>query len=184
METFWLEEPKVLIDYNNLCKLWPKANDDLPTKLNAITRIIILLSIIGFVFLKTNPLRLFVTMVVTLLVIIIYHNYRIKQENMQSRGINMKRPTKTNPLMNPLIGETENEIAPNSYDSNIKNEILEQKRQSDNIHFNTKENEINERNSDRSFHTIANTQLPNDQQAFSEFCYGNTAFNKDAEFKV
>jgi len=189
METFWLQDPKVLIEYDNLCKLWPIIGDNISTKLNAITRVIVLLSIIGFVFLKNDPLRLFVTMVVTLLVIIIYHNYRMKQENMQGTMNKLKRPNDTNPLMNPLIGNTgdkDNNNASKSYDLDIKNEILEKNKlnRNDKSYSNTMENEANDRNYDRSFHTVANTQLPNDQHAFSEFCYGNTAFNKDADFKV
>jgi len=33
----------------------------------------------------------------------------------------------------------------------------------------------------RNFHTMPNTQIPNNQRSFAEFCYGNMASCKDGD---
>ena len=40
--TFWLENPRILVDKAQIKELWPAHNYDMARKLNAITRFIII----------------------------------------------------------------------------------------------------------------------------------------------
>ena len=45
---FWLKKPSILLDKNELTEIWPHASLSLENKLNAITRLIIILSFLGY----------------------------------------------------------------------------------------------------------------------------------------
>ena len=50
--SFWLENPNVLLNKNYITEIWPQDNFDLDRKLNSITRLILILAILGFLFTK------------------------------------------------------------------------------------------------------------------------------------
>jgi len=57
MTTFWIYEPKLLIDTENIKDIWPIKNETYEHNLNAVTRLVIALTIIGYVLSnKTNVL--------------------------------------------------------------------------------------------------------------------------------
>ena len=45
--TFWTSNPGILVNKDSLLDLWPTANMDQNSKLNAISRLIILLTVVG-----------------------------------------------------------------------------------------------------------------------------------------
>ena len=49
---FWLNNPTILFKKNKITQLWPKENMNYNEKLNAISRFVILLSVIGYMCLK------------------------------------------------------------------------------------------------------------------------------------
>ena len=53
---FWLNDPSILFKKDQINYLWPKENMSKNDKLNAITRLVILLSILGFLV-TFQPLR-------------------------------------------------------------------------------------------------------------------------------
>ena len=61
---FWTSDPGILVNKDSLLNLWPTANMDHNSKLNAISRLIILLTVVGFMFSKS--IRIVVTGAVTL----------------------------------------------------------------------------------------------------------------------
>ena len=67
--TFWLNDPSILINKEHILKLWPLEEMDNNDKLNAITRLIIILTVLGYLLTKTP--KILVTGFVTLLAIII-----------------------------------------------------------------------------------------------------------------
>ena len=48
MTQFWLNDPSVLLNKDQITEVWPNGQDSLERKRNAITRIIILLGFLGF----------------------------------------------------------------------------------------------------------------------------------------
>jgi hypothetical protein len=129
-----------------------------------------------------------------------------KNINMQnSRNLRNRytMPTKENPMMNMMLPEIDDnpgrKRAAPSYDPEISREINQAASQVPSIHFdpeNPESHESSELNkklfqnlgdtitheqSMRNFYTMPNTQLPNDQAAFAEFCYGSMVSCKEGD---
>lgn len=124
---FWTKDPSVLFNSEHIGKLLPQSNMTTEEKLNAITRLVIILTILGYLISQT--IRIVVTGLITLGVIIILYN--MKDNNQQKQKIktlstgenegkkenfsNMKvydaiksqnlytTPTSNNPMMNVLL---------------------------------------------------------------------------------
>jgi len=64
---FWGNQPEVLLNKNEILELWPTPEMSYESKLNAITRLIILLTLIGFIF--TFSLQIFFIGMITILLI-------------------------------------------------------------------------------------------------------------------
>lgn len=200
---FWGEDPNILLqsfDY------FPVDSMTYNQNLNAISRLIILITFIGFVF--TRNFRLIIIGAITLAAI--YILFIIQQNNEKSRLLkkeDFKNPTKemiknkpnfidntfdepsvTNPFSNVLIPDYEYNLnkkpAPPSFNMNINDEILRKAKQtvadlnpdqpdiSDKLFRDLGEQYVFEQ-SLRPFYSTASTTIPNDQQAFAEFCYGS-----------
>ena len=116
---FWLKNPLILIDKNHITQLWPEKNMQLEDKLNAMTRFILVLTILGFIF--TNSTKVIISGVVTLAVIIMLYfsksnNKKITLDDLKREGFtnrevyenlkpNFTTPTSNNPMMNVLVNE-------------------------------------------------------------------------------
>ena len=66
-QEFWVSNPLVLLDKNHIHEVWPKEGTTTESKLNAGTRLVIILSILGY--LVTMNVNFFIIGVVTLVVI-------------------------------------------------------------------------------------------------------------------
>ena len=222
-EVFWLTNPSVLIDYNYITNIWPRREDDVNTKLNAVTRCVVLLSLIGIVLTQNNKMRLLATTFVTLIAIVFYQHYIIKikgnfdsntgEEEFQTRErrseqINVQRnvndeeryqemcgrdglhePKNINPMMNVMPMDIKNNPqrppAQPSYKTCVKKNIRKNiKKNLDPRLFCDLGDELAFSHFERQFHTMPNTQVPNNQKKFAEFCYGNTAIVKDTHMKA
>ena len=71
--SFWLDNPNVLLNKNHLTEIWPQDNFDLARKLNAITRLILILAILGFLFTKSS--YIIVSAAVSIVVLVMIHKY-------------------------------------------------------------------------------------------------------------
>lgn len=75
---FWLNEPTVLFNKNYIFELWPSPYMCYEQKLNAITRLIIIITILGYIL--TNSIRLLVVGILTLGLILVL--FTVKKKNM------------------------------------------------------------------------------------------------------
>ena len=66
---FWIHDPYVLFDNSKLFDLWPLESMNREDKLNAISRLIILLTIVGFLY--TREFKMLITGLITLVVIVL-----------------------------------------------------------------------------------------------------------------
>ena len=116
--SFWLDNPNVLLNKNHLTEIWPQDNFDLDRKLNAITRLILILAILGFLFTKSS--YIIVSAAVSIVVLVMIHKSKSssKLEGMSNLDVKINKedfeellneeftmPTKKNPFMNVLINE-------------------------------------------------------------------------------
>lgn len=71
-QEFWLSDPTVLLHKNHIGELWPKSGTTLETKLNAGSRLIIILSVLGY--LVTMNTSFVVIGFITLAIIAVLYN--------------------------------------------------------------------------------------------------------------
>jgi hypothetical protein len=208
--TLWLTNPIILVDKNAITQLWPMENMTREEKINAITRLVILLTLIGFLFL--NNIKILITGIIALLILLFTYYILNKNDNLnkiketfsneemyEKVKHNFTNPTSLNPIMNILLPEIQDnpnrlEAAP-SYNKAVKNSINEETKEfivnnfdnNENIKKNLFNNQVDNfefEQSMRQFYTTANTRVPNNQKEFARFCYGNMASCKDGDVEM
>jgi hypothetical protein len=198
---FWGEDPNILLQS---FELFPVESMTYNQNLNAISRLIILITFIGFVF--TRNLKLIFIGTITLAAIYILFKMHqnnnnskkketfknvttelLKKNNKKFENV-FEKPSTNNPFSNVLISDYEynpdKKPAPPSFEMNTNNEILENAKRTvselnpgqpdiaDKLFRDLGEQYVFEQ-SLRPFYSTASTTIPNDQQAFAEFCYGS-----------
>ncbi|MBF12528.1 MAG: hypothetical protein CMC63_10185 [Flavobacteriaceae bacterium] len=199
MVSFWLENPNALLNKNYITEIWPNSDFDLGRKLNAITRLIIILAILGYFLTKSVyiPVSAFVSIIV---LVIIYktkgkvthkEGFKVGYDNVSGRGLEkllekeFTLPTKKNPVMNVLMNEykenpTRKPAAP-AYNDEVHEEINEMAKTRDKRLYKNLGDNLSFENSMRNFYAMPNTQIPNNQKDFAMFCYGNMPSCKDGD---
>ena len=106
---FWGNHPEVLLNKNEMLELWPTPEMSYDSKLNAITRLIILLTIIGFIF--TFSLQLFFIGMITILLIYFLYFTKFKE------GFNLRESILGKKNNSPII------INPETLVENLKTDF-------------------------------------------------------------
>ena len=199
MVEFWLNDPNVLLNKESITEIFPNKNFSLAQKLNAITRLILILTILGYFI--TKSIKILVSAAVTLVVLVILYKTKVKEDfsnfskqdqvyyakknNENYVKKNFTTPTKKNPAMNILMDEykynPDREPAAPIYNDQIKQEVNEKaKNENTKLYRNLGDNILYE-NSMHNFYTMPNTKIPNDQKEFALFCYGNMPSCKEGD---
>lgn len=97
---FWANDPSILFQKNEIFQLWPTPDMTVEEKMNAISRTIIILTLLGFLF--TFSLRfLFIGIITFLIIWFVYRNDKYsykKKEGFHKNGVNQSAQIKiTNP---------------------------------------------------------------------------------------
>jgi|TARA_Y100000992_G_scaffold302490_1_gene276888 hypothetical protein len=203
---FWTNDPTILINKESLLELWPTTNMTSTQKLNAISRLIILLTIIGYFI--TRSLRIIATCFVTLGVIIFLYNtkYNTKPKKETFKNILDNKilkklfysSTPSNPLGNVKLPEIQfdphRKSAPPAFNPEIEKQINKNTKEmvqkvsfpddpnvKDKLFHDLADNFLFERSMQR-FYTTANTSVvPGDQAAFAEYLYGDMPSCKEGD---
>ena len=196
MVEFWLKNPSILLNDASLKEIIPLSYYSFPQKLNAITRLVVLLMFLGFV--TTKSVKILISGFITLLILVILYKSR-KDGDVKENLANLKEliteekpihqpidptqysnPTPQNPLMNMLpTDDPKRKPAAPSYNKHVDKQIKDSvdKRLfadlGDNVAF---------EHCMRNFHTMPNTTMPNNQKEFAEFCYGDMHSRKEELF--
>ena len=202
-DTFWLNDPTILFNKDSVGQVWPARDMSANEKLNAITRLVILLTILGY--LVTGNFRVVVTGVVTIVAVAVL-KYLKKDEDLKDTvkkaakegfstldretldKLRFEKPTAENPMMNVLLPQIQDEpnrpAASPAFNPVVVDDINKKTQEMVVNNFDDKKG-IDERlfkdlgdsfQFDRSmiqFNATANTTIPNDQKSFAEFCYGD-----------
>lgn len=185
MTSFWISEPLILFQTTDI---WPNDAMDPTEKLNAISRLIIILMLVGYALTRTP--KIILTGLITLAAIVIL--WYVKQNKFEGFDSNISltpevftEPSVKNPMMNVMLDEIHQEgdrprAAP-SFDPQIESKINQMTKKIasngdaaiESKLFGNLGDEAEFQHSMRAFHPTANTQIPNDQDAFLKFCYKN-----------
>ena len=209
---FWLENPNIIL---HSFDFFPSSEMTYTEKLNAISRMVIVLTFITYYI--TKEFRIIIIGLMTIATIyLVYSYYHSKEvstnkkiiidgeykelegfknpaiDSLGKQNIQIPRdvfttPTSSNPFSNVLISDYEynpgKKPAPPSYNETVNDTILEQAKKvvrelnpdnpdiTDKLFRSLGEQYIFEQ-SLRPFYTTASSTIPNDQEAFAEFCYG------------
>jgi hypothetical protein len=77
---FWFNDPTILLNKDNVFQLWPTQNMSFEAKLNAISRVVVILSVLGFLF--TRKGHFLIIGAITLA--IIFSLYKLRKQNIVS----------------------------------------------------------------------------------------------------
>lgn len=192
-DIIWLNKPSILVKEKYITELIPKSYMSKSRKINAVTRLIILITILLFVF--TGRISFLMSGLVSLGLIYIISMQK-KKEGLES-SLKGKKKSQTlitntsNPLNNGMIGgDTLKSAAPNAYEKDVvanindsvKQMIQEQNASIDNIDdklFKDLGENFEFDRSMRQFYSTANTTTPNDQKSFTDFCYKDMVSGKE-----
>jgi hypothetical protein len=114
---FWGNHPEVLLNKNELLELWPTPEMSYESKLNSITRLILLLTMFGFIF--TFSLQLFFIGMITILLIYFLYFTKFKE------GFDLNNLVPTT-LGESILGKKNNSqkiINPETLQENIKTDF-------------------------------------------------------------
>lgn len=188
MTPFWINDITILMDKHQLI-LWPTNEMTMNEKLNAITRLVILLCIAGFI--ATQNMNFVWISAVTVACIVVY--YKLNLETVETfEKQNFKHhttPTETNPMMNVLLPELngnpnrKSALQYNDKTEKIINDKVKKQigKNLDPRLFQGVNNELDLEYSMRNFYTTASTTIPNDQEGFGKFCYGDMVSAKEGD---
>jgi len=202
---FWGEDPNVLLQS---FEFFPLDSMAYSQNLNAISRLVILITLIGFIF--TRNFRLIIIGTITLAAIYILFTIQQKNDKLREHkkeqfknpekelvaktNVSFDEPSSSNPFSNVLIPDYEfnpdKKPAPPSFNDNINDEILSKAKQTV-VELNPGQPDIADKlfrdlgeqytfeQSLRPFYSTASSTIPNDQKAFADFCYGSMVSCKE-----
>ena len=182
---FWIENPKILLNKEFIMDISFNNNMILEEKLNALTRFIILVSLVGFLLMNEKSILLLGLTFILLIILYYYYlkdNISFKESMLSTFTFSKNEQVYENPFDNDLPGE---EPRVSIYESkmddncgeNVKNTILELNHDNDarGELFGSLENEIELYDSSRSFYSTA----VNDQESFLKYAYGSLPSEKN-----
>jgi hypothetical protein len=197
---FWIYNPKILLQNEYIGQLYPTSSMEYNEKLNAISRCIILITMLCFLFTRSVGILLCGMFALIIIILIEYRSHKDVVESKE--GFNLINPlilnpllrkefepaTKTNPLGNVLltsIGDDPkrksalpafNPIVVGKVDAATKKCVQNLNpgiKNTDKQLFGDLSDEYEFERSMWNFYSVANTKIPNDQGAFASFLYGS-----------
>jgi|UniRef100_A0A6C0JQT3 hypothetical protein len=151
---FWIENPNILLDSRYILEFFPIDTMSYNQKMNAVTRTIIILTILGFVL--TQHIRILLIGLLTVGIVYLMHYYHTVEDDKvkmkRSEGFNsgpahdylvekgiaikndiFQEPDASNPFSNVLITDydynPDKKPAPPSFNENVNAKILKEAKQ-------------------------------------------------------
>lgn len=101
--TFWFNDPTILFHKDSVLQLWPTQDMIFEAKLNAVSRLVILLSILGFIFTKSWNILI----IGTITLAIIFTLYKLRKQSITYKKEGFKSAMVSSPMTtNPVTLES------------------------------------------------------------------------------
>ncbi len=101
--SFWINNPTILFNKDQMLELYPKQGMSFEAKLNAVSRVVIIMSLAGFIC--TNNWNLIIIGLITLAIMVAIYKLR-KQDIVMKEGFSLKPILKDKLITNPATLET------------------------------------------------------------------------------
>lgn len=198
---FWLDNPQILFDKDNILDFFPTPKEDFDDKLNSIMRLSVYMGIL-LAFYHKNMIWLSIIVFTGLFTIVLKRGKVEKKttqdvskdgsqstteqfddeiENNNNNKTNnvCTRPTLDNPFMNPTMKDylnvdpETNRIVDRPPACDISDPIVKQEmdKNFDNNLYKDIDDVFGKMNSQRQFYTMPSTTIPNDQDGFAKWLY-------------
>jgi hypothetical protein len=135
---FWLDEPTILFNSEYITELWPYSSMDINQKMNAVTRLVILLTLFGYMIFNHHIIFILGLIFVSFIVYLHYSHPETKEGMSNYYDLKDIKPVDDrNPLGNVLISDYKynpyktqfnpqyNPIVENNINDTTKNMILQ-----------------------------------------------------------
>ena len=185
---FWIDNPKILFNANHIHEIWIYSGMTLNEKLNAMTRLILLLSLLGFVCLNRSVF-LVIGLILVSLIVIFY-----KKDDLMEGMTNSSHPIlPSNPLNNVLMTDYKDHpnlspshpsygnLVENAINSSAMSSILLQNKENKDIQnvFSTSRDQLEFEQSMRPFFTQpVNTVNQSEHEDYVKFIAGTMHSDK------
>lgn len=179
MSSLWIDEPTILFQKDNILELWPFNNMNYNAKINAITRIIIVLTFVGYIMTES----MYIVFACGIALASIYKMASVHKAREMANGNHNK-------YIPPIAKSHADFVDKNPYNNVLLTDIGEPKKKETTNHKEiSKSNDDNKDNNlwdveqekylDHVFYSTANNDVINDQEGFSNFLYGNMPSSKE-----
>jgi hypothetical protein len=118
---FWTNEPTILFNKEYMFELWPTSDMCYEQKLNAITRLVILITILGYV--STTSTRILV--VGTLTLAVIFGLFKMRKQKLTNQMLNEGFSIQGNQVTGMFDKKTDSYVNPVTLDAVLKSEFKE-----------------------------------------------------------
>ena len=118
---FWTNEPTILFNKEYMFELWPTSDMCYEQKLNAITRLVILITILGYV--STTSTRILV--VGTLTLAVIFGLFKMRMQKLTNQMLNEGFSIQGNQVTGMFDKKTDSYVNPVTLDTVLKSEFKE-----------------------------------------------------------
>ena len=203
---FWAENPNILFQTEYITEFFPVDFMTYEQKLNAVSRTVIILTLVSFAYSRKIQLLGICALSLFLIFLMFYFHKQnsdkqVRFEDDAKEGFGagpdpkfFDIPSSGNPLSNVLLPDYEynpvKKPAPPSFTKpagetilqNAKKMVQEANPDQPNISeklFASLGEELKFEQSMRPFYSTASTTIPNDQGAFADFCYGSMVSCKE-----
>lgn len=184
---FWIDNPKLLFHSKYIHEIWISPGMNMNQKLNAMTRLIILLSLLGFICFNRS-FFLVLGLILIAAIVIVYKKEDLVEGMTSNQPILPVNPVnnvlmsdyKDNPELTPSHPEYSVDIE-NSINTSALSSIFLQNKENKDIHkgFGTSRDQFEFEQSMRPFFTQpVNTVDKVEYNDFLKFCYGAMPSNK------
>ena len=170
-ELFWYKKPQVLIEYPYVYNILPNNQESMTSQLNSLSRFVILISCIALLLMPNKKINVLVTLCITLGAIIIF-------ERNKTQYVEPLCNKQTPPLVAPINNCETSTSKKNSNKPSILKKI---KSTVDAKLFHNLNDDIDHENFDRNFNILPDTSV-DAQKSFIDFCFKNTASDKDKHY--
>ena len=175
--------------FNNLTEIFPKSEYSPKRKFEAVERLLIYLTILCFIL--TGRIQTLVVGIISVGFVHIAFKILItkNKETFEAKKRENIAPAPTNPFMNVMLTDyKDNPLRPKAMSSTdhvvegkINNNAFNQNIYNDSRIFKDLGENIDFEQSMRQFYTTASTTIPNNQDEFAKFCYGNMSSCKEGD---
>ena len=188
--SFWVNEPTVLFNKKYINQIWPYSYLTYEEKLNAATRFIVIITLLGYVLLNRFIIVVLGLIIVGIIVLlykkkegVVFPYYGVNDQQSIEQNNPFGNVLMTDYKFNPNKKAVNADYTPdleNTLNSKIKEFIVQENSDNNEINnlFNNVGDQFKFEQNNHQFYTNPSTTIPNKQDDFLSFCFGTLPSEK------